>query len=226
MRYAREIGRSAAHWPCVLAPALMVLAPAALGGQQPQAATRVVTSTFSVEPPEGKGWSAMVTPDSLGVQFAREKKGFLNIKTPELTVISVLTNTTTEENAARGEEIVAQDFFDQEEAQLRAGTKKSFKEDIVLKKADRRTDSVGVYRLYVFEPSIEVQNWQGKAQQDQQLCLYFPPDFDVRYQFFMFHITKTHPPKTMWDKKGFGELRAVIASFRDERHADSAAAYR
>lgn len=201
--------------------ALMVAAvgslPAVMVGQDQAVPTRIATATFSVEPPHGKGWTVTVAQDNLGVEFQREKKGFLSFKTPEATSIAVLTNETTAENAARGADSVAADFFDQEESRLRAETRNTLREEVALKRADRKVDSVGVYRLFIFEPTIQVSDWSGRIQQDQQLCLYFPPDFEARHQFFMFHIVKTHPPKTMWEKRSFGELRPLIVSFQDAR---------
>ena len=203
--------------------ALVVLAslplgnPIALAAQESNADTRVASRAFSVIPPEGKGWAIAHSPDSLAVQFTHSKKGFLGVSSPEITTIEVYFDTTTADNAARGADSVAKDVMDHEEARLRAGTYKSSQQDVVLKSANRGTDSIGAYYLYVFEPSIQISNWQGRVQIDQRLYLYFPPDFETRRQFFLFLIAKEHPPKTMFEKKGFKEIRSVIASFRDER---------
>jgi hypothetical protein len=173
-----------------------------------------------VLPPPGKGWKLTRAPDSLAVAFSHTKKGFPPISSPEATTITVYLNATTPANAARGQDSVTQDFMDQEEAQLRAGTSKSFKEDVVLKRVRRDTTTIGGYYLHLFEPTIEVTTWEGRIQSDQQLYMYFPSDFSSRGQFFLFHITKTHPPKNVFEKQGFKEILPVIESFRDERAPD------
>jgi hypothetical protein len=165
---------------------------------------------FSVSRPQGKGWKVAISPDSQGIQFRHEKKGFLDFSTPELTTIAVLLNSTTPENAARGTDSVAKDFMDQEEAQIRAGP-----ED--LKHVRRGTDSVGPYHLYVFEPRSQITTALGYVQSDQRLYIYFPPDFGSRNQFFLFLITKIHPPKNIFESRSFDAILPVIQSFRDER---------
>ena len=52
---------------------------------------------------------------------------------------------------------------------------------------------------------------------DERLHLYFPADFASRRQFFLFLITKGHPPKGGFQKRGFKEVTPVIASFEDTR---------
>ena len=198
----------------------MASAIAPAEGQDPQNPNRVGTSAFSIEPPAGKGWTLSVRSDSLGLQFVHAKHGIPGmpgISKPEEITISVIVDSTTDENAARGEQAVAQDFIDQEEAGLRAETRRSFSEDVTLRKVERRVDSTGVYRLYVFEASMRVATWSAAGQNDQQLDLYFPPDFGTRGQFFAFHMSRIRPGKNGWDENAFKVLRQVIASFRDQR---------
>ena len=126
-------------------------------------------------------------------------------------------NSTNEENTARGAEVVANDFIDQEEAQLRAMTKKSFHQDITLNRVERRTDSIGGYKVYAFDSQVRVADFSGTVQEDQELFLVFPSDLKDRRQFFLFLMTRARPNKHGWDKNGFKTLRHVVESFRDQR---------
>jgi hypothetical protein len=188
-----------------------------LVAQERQDTARVETPAFAVPCPEGKGWTTTVFTDTVGVEFTRSKSGFPGVTVPEVITIDVLLDSTTADNAARGVDSVAEEFMNQEEAQLRAGTYKSFKQDVVLKRAGRSTDSIGPYHLYVFEPTIQISNWQGTLEIDERLNLYFPPDFDSRHQFFLFLIIKGHPPKGGLQKRTFKEIRPIVAGFQDTR---------
>lgn len=208
------------HRQPIISLVLLSLAPPSASAQNDSASGRIATRTFSVDLPESKGWAWTMRPDSFGIEMHHHKggiPGLFGLSTPEDITITVFQDSTNRENAARGADVVAQDFIDQEEAQLRADTMRSFRQDITVNSVERRTDKIGGYEVYVFDAQVRVANFSGTVQQDQELVLYLPRDLEDRQQFFVFHMSRVRPNKHGWDKNGFKSLHQVIETFRDDR---------
>jgi hypothetical protein len=199
-----------------------VLAFAALLVRTPldTGAARIATAAFSIALPEDKGWQWTLRPDSMGLELTRHKGGILGLaglSTPEDDQITVVVNVTDSGNAARGEEAVAGDYIDSEEADLRGEERNSLSESIKVERVEHRVDTISTRHYYVFQTELRDASFSGTTQVDQILYLYFPADLKERHQFFMFQMTRARPNKHGWDRHGFKVIEQVIESFRDER---------